>query len=344
MPLKRRCECHFCVFLLLLLCGSAILTHSFPIHQRRRNIEANQKILDGLNLGKGPGSAARGQSPAGSAKSSTSANNASASKPARPKAPKKEPSADAVPTRRSNRLTTAAQSDPVAAENLAKRQREEEEAAEEERQRAKRAKHEDRVVEAIKRTGAQWSDDEELEVASKGLLQLLGHASKLPVQEMGEVYGSSSRSGTPSKRGSNKGRKSVSRTSNDPNVKALQQEFETMDLKKACKATPDRVYSMAVHPSVDKELVFVGDKNGRLGVCDMTHPEDEDTEQEHKDTFALQAHGKSAISAIRLAPNQPHTVRVLRNADFLQTKSTAAQLTRPYHSSSRPLTTAPCAH
>lgn len=198
----------------------------------------------------------------------------------------------------------------MAAEALAKRQREEEEAAEEERQRAKRAKHEDRVVEAIKRTGAQWSDEEELETASKGLLQLLGDASKLPVQDPAEMYdATSSRSSTPAKKGRG-GRKSVSTVSSDPNVKALQKEFENMDLKKSCKATPDRVYSMAVHPSVDRELVFVGDKNGRLGVCDMTNPEDEDTEEEHKDTFALQAHGKSAISAIRIAPNQPHTVSV----------------------------------
>lgn len=259
-----------------------------------------------MNLHSGSGGAARGGSPssASSSKTSTKRKSESSAGGSRPKAIKKD-SNDNIPTRRSNRLSTAAQSDPVAAEELAKRQREEEEAAELERQRAKRAKHEDRLVSAIKRTGTQWSDDEESQVASNGLIKLLGDASKLEVLSptKSEYQGGYTPDG---KRGKPAGRKSVS---SDPAVKQLTKQFANMDVKKFCKATPDRVYSMAVHPSVVKELVFVGDKNGRLGICDMTDPDHEDEEEEdHKDAFAIQAHAKGAISGLRLAPHEPHTV------------------------------------
>lgn len=164
------------------------------------------------------------------------------------------------------------------------------------------------MVSAIKRTGAQWSDDDEEAAASKNLIALLGSASRLPVSEpdLSLSPATRSRSSTPAK--PTKGRKTVSR---DPEVKELSEQMANMDVKKACKATPDRVYSLAVHPSVDKELVFVGDKNGRLGISDVTKPdeeeEDDDEDGEEKDSFAIQAHAKSAISALRLAPHQPHT-------------------------------------
>ena len=35
------------------------------------------------------------------------------------------------------------------------------------------------------------------------------------------------------------------------------------------KVVPQRIFSMAIHPSLDKTIVFAGDKWGRLGIWDV---------------------------------------------------------------------------
>jgi hypothetical protein len=49
-------------------------------------------------------------------------------------------------------------------------------------------------------------------------------------------------------------------------LQALKSQFQNMHLRANAKVTSERVYSMAVHPEKTKNLVFVGDKNGMLGM------------------------------------------------------------------------------
>lgn len=46
----------------------------------------------------------------------------------------------------------------------------------------------------------------------------------------------------------------------------LQEEIDKMDLLAAKKVTPKRLYTAAWHPSVQRELLFTGDKEGHIGV------------------------------------------------------------------------------
>jgi hypothetical protein len=46
----------------------------------------------------------------------------------------------------------------------------------------------------------------------------------------------------------------------------LKDQFKDMELRGNAKVTNDRVFSMAVHPSPTKDLIFVGDKYGSVGM------------------------------------------------------------------------------
>jgi hypothetical protein len=49
-------------------------------------------------------------------------------------------------------------------------------------------------------------------------------------------------------------------------VSRLKDQFKDMELRGNAKVTNDRVFSMVVHPDKSKDLVFVGDKYGSLGM------------------------------------------------------------------------------
>lgn len=49
-------------------------------------------------------------------------------------------------------------------------------------------------------------------------------------------------------------------------VQRLKDQFKNMELRGNAKVTNDRVFSMVVHPDKTKDLVFVGDKYGCLGM------------------------------------------------------------------------------
>ncbi|EPQ31927.1 uncharacterized protein PFL1_00126 [Pseudozyma flocculosa PF-1] len=75
----------------------------------------------------------------------------------------------------------------------------------------------------------------------------------------------------------------------------LEAVLNRMKLRSAAKVTQRRVYSMAYHPTTDKDLVFVGDKEGSIGIWDAAAPrgsgakeddaadEDEDEKQVKRD-------------------------------------------------------------
>lgn len=88
-----------------------------------------------------------------------------------------------------------------------------------------------------------------------------------------------------------------------------------MVIRSRAKVTQDRIYSMAYHPEVTKDLIFVGDKHGQLGIWDALAPpevNDDDDEEEDVDNaeggkyWRLQPHwpksAKSSISCIRFNP------------------------------------------
>lgn len=49
-------------------------------------------------------------------------------------------------------------------------------------------------------------------------------------------------------------------------VTRLKEQFKNMELRGNAKVTNDRVFSMVVHPDNMRDLVFVGDKYGCLGM------------------------------------------------------------------------------
>ena len=49
-------------------------------------------------------------------------------------------------------------------------------------------------------------------------------------------------------------------------VTRLKDAFKGMTLRANAKVTPERVYSMVVHPEPTKTLAFVGDKYGMIGM------------------------------------------------------------------------------
>lgn len=54
-------------------------------------------------------------------------------------------------------------------------------------------------------------------------------------------------------------------------IEELKESLAGLVLRSLVKVVPERVYSLVVHPSVTKELVFVGDKTGFIGLWDATH-------------------------------------------------------------------------
>lgn len=81
------------------------------------------------------------------------------------------------------------------------------------------------------------------------------------------------------------------------------------------KVVPERIYSVVAHSTVDKDLLFVGDKAGHIGVWDVFGEEDggDDDDDDEKPTkrtrWSLKAHGRSSISALNLSPTDGHSVR-----------------------------------
>ncbi|KAG9090377.1 hypothetical protein FRC06_001113 [Ceratobasidium sp. 370] len=82
----------------------------------------------------------------------------------------------------------------------------------------------------------------------------------------------------------------------------------------------ERIYSVAYHPTITKDVVLFGDKSGSLGIWDARAAldEHEGDEEETRDTaeggqyWRLQPHwpqtSKSSISAIKIDPRDGHTV------------------------------------
>ncbi|KAI9725393.1 MAG: hypothetical protein M1828_003243 [Chrysothrix sp. TS-e1954] len=115
-------------------------------------------------------------------------------------------------------------------------------------------------------------------------------------------------------------------------LRELREKFQDMDLWEGVepariKITPERIYSMAFHPSKERALVFAGDKLGDLGMFDGSQPgpggkvkhengvkheeQDEDDAGEDEDfrpkITSFKVHTRT-ISSIHFTPSQPQSL------------------------------------
>lgn len=88
-----------------------------------------------------------------------------------------------------------------------------------------------------------------------------------------------------------------------------------MSLKAIKRITPDRVYSLAVHPTTDKDLVFVGDRKGWLGIWNASADAEEQLTKEEVEKNQLDTHAfaqrvyndHGTIACLRFDPIKAHT-------------------------------------
>jgi hypothetical protein len=128
-----------------------------------------------------------------------------------------------------------------------------------------------------------------------------------------------------------------------PELKELKDAFGSLSLKAVRKVVPDRIYSLAVHPDPQKDLCFVGDKTGHLGIFDATRaaredsaPDDEDEDEEDSESkaqtsWAIRAHAKNSVSCLHFDPVSPHVVRrLLAFSQFDRLVEVAHSCTQPH--------------
>ncbi|KAL5336076.1 WD40-repeat-containing domain protein [Aspergillus crustosus] len=105
----------------------------------------------------------------------------------------------------------------------------------------------------------------------------------------------------------------------DKDLRALRKEMNGLSLwedwePNRIKLTPERIYSMAFHPSEAKPLIFAGDKLGHLGILDASQKKevsavkDEDGDEEDNDPdpvlVTLKPHTRT-ISCMTVHPSKP---------------------------------------
>ncbi|KAJ8584936.1 WD40 repeat-like protein [Rhizopogon salebrosus TDB-379] len=108
---------------------------------------------------------------------------------------------------------------------------------------------------------------------------------------------------------------------NETEVADLRKKLQKLRVVSRAKVTQDRIYSAAYHPEPTKDLVFFGDKHGRLGIWDARAPadevadEDDDVSADNEGSgkyWRLQCHwpatSKSSISCIKFDPIDAHSL------------------------------------
>ena len=112
-------------------------------------------------------------------------------------------------------------------------------------------------------------------------------------------------------------------TTTDKDVKSMQKKMSGLKLwgewdPSRIKITPERIYSMAFNPSIEKPVVFAGDKMGNLGIIDASQtngPEDGDVKQKDDEESddpdpaitIIKPHTRT-ISAMYTHPSKPETL------------------------------------
>ncbi|KAJ5086855.1 hypothetical protein NUU61_008162 [Penicillium alfredii] len=100
----------------------------------------------------------------------------------------------------------------------------------------------------------------------------------------------------------------------DKDLKALREEMNNLKLWEAwdpqrIKITPERVYTMAFHPSESKPVIFAGDKMGHLGVLDASQekpiPSDADSDDDPDPVLTTLKPHTRTISSMMVHPFKP---------------------------------------
>lgn len=269
--------------------------------ERLKNIKENERLMKELGV-LGGSSAIGGPSP----------KRATPTKPKKAATPKKK--SDTTPTRvlpkRSSARLAGHEAD---SETLKRKYEEEAEEARKVAEAAKRARHQQFDLSGM--TGGELEEEAiaALEAALNGLASNAASAAELvDIKEE-------------KKRRSGK----VEDSEQSAERRELEEILNKMTLKSAAKVTPKRVYSMAYHPAIDKDLIFVGDKEGSIGVWDAApaassssttskgavKQEDEDDEEEAAEeefpsgkAWTLQVHGRSPVTCIKFDPVNHNSV------------------------------------
>ncbi|KAJ9476478.1 DNA damage-binding protein CMR1 [Pseudozyma hubeiensis] len=266
--------------------------------ERLKNIKENERLMKELGV-MGGSSAIGGPSP----------KRATPTKPKKAATPKKK--ADTTPTRimpsRSSARLAGHEAD---SETLKRKYEQEAEEARKVAEAAKRARHQPFDLSGM--TGGEL--EEEAILALESTLQGLA-TNAASAAELVDIKDEKKR---------RSGKKEDPERSTER--KELEDILNKMTLKSAAKVTPKRVYSMAYHPSTDKDLVFVGDKEGSIGVWDaaptassspkgsVVKKEDDEEEQDAEDAFpegtawTLQVHGRSPVTCIKFDPVNHNSV------------------------------------
>ncbi|KAF6767388.1 WD40 repeat [Kalmanozyma brasiliensis GHG001] len=268
--------------------------------ERLKNIKENERLMKELGV-MGGSSAIGGPSP----------------KRTTPTKPKKKPTtpkkkADVTPTRimpsRSSARLAGHEAD---SETLKRKYEEEAEEARKVAEAAKRARHGQFDLSGM--TGGEL--EEEAIAALEATLNGLA-ANKAQAAELVDIKQEKKR---------RSGKQEDEAQSQERTE--LEEVLNRMTLKSVAKVTPKRVYSMAYHPSMDKDLVFVGDKEGFIGVWDAApiassstsngvkkEVDDDEEEQDAGETFpegkawTLQVHGRSPVTCIKFDPVDHNSV------------------------------------
>lgn len=99
-------------------------------------------------------------------------------------------------------------------------------------------------------------------------------------------------------------------------MQSLNKTFESMSMKAVKRITPDRIYSAALHPIENKDLVFVGDRKGWLGIWDAStdasgealQTEDDEEDEYDRHAFVQRVfHDHGTIARMQFDPVKAHT-------------------------------------
>ncbi|KAI9668401.1 MAG: hypothetical protein M1831_001155 [Alyxoria varia] len=252
--------------------------------QRQAKIAQNQALLKELQLN----AASAGLGPKSSKPSGGRASGGSAGKKPAPK--KKIKEEDFAPRRTSSRLQGI-----VADSEVAKRKADEEnERIREEDRRKRQRRNEDIKLNDVVVTGQHWD-------GAGNWLKNVGPAN--PYERTFDE-------------------EDVTRTT-DKELRALREQMSGLSLWEGAepsriKITPERIYAMGFHPTVERPMVFAGDKLGNLGMFDASQTlpsvkkEEDDEAEEDEDPpppeiTAFKLHTRT-ISAMHFTPTQPQNL------------------------------------
>ncbi|MCO5583349.1 hypothetical protein L7F22_037259 [Adiantum nelumboides] len=248
--------------------------------ERLENIKRNQELLKDLDL-VGHSTAPRRST---GSNGKTTPRSKSKTKPT----PKKREQPERIQPRRASNRLAGIEAD---SETYKRKAEEEAESARKQYEAEKRARHEAHDLGFLLGVDEKSEIDErkqmeELELELRGISSIRPTLGAEMIEDLKEL-----------KRRKSNGIK-------DEKHKELKEVMDRMELLSVDKVVMRRIYSMIVHPNPEKDLIFVADKEGSIGVWDplAKNENDEEGEMNSGRSWSLQVHGKSPITCLRFDP------------------------------------------